>query len=391
MTDTIRIINGKVVTSTKVFPEASLVMRKGYIHAIETESSKVLSRHDERLVDAKNCWILPGIIDTHSDAIEVELSPRPTSRLPYRVAMHELERKLIGSGITTIYHALSLADWDGLKWVRQTETVQKIMHHLRNFAEQSDRLLTHRIHLRFEIANTTAVSYVREAILSRWIDELSFNDHTPGQGQFKDIEQFRHFLMSHRNLSSQAADAVLESRMQQAKVEWGILQELADEAKTAGIPLASHDDDCVERLDLLEGWYGTICEFPITLEVAEEAKNRGFYVVMGAPNILNGASTNGNLSAEMAALAGVVDILCSDYYPPSLLHSVFTLAQMGLGMPRAVNMVSLNPAKALGLADRGSIEVGKRADVLIVGESADGVPDVKSVYVAGNLVNAVYR
>jgi alpha-D-ribose 1-methylphosphonate 5-triphosphate diphosphatase len=392
MTKSLLIHNGTVVTPGTLIPRGSVFVENGRIAAIATSPLPHPARLAETVINAQNCWIMPGIIDMHSDAIEAELAPRPTSRLPYDVAMHELERKLIGSGITTIYHALSLADWDSLRWMRQTEMVRDILNHLRAFARESDRLLTHRIHLRFEVANLYAVPYVREVIQSGWIDELSFNDHTPGQGQYRDIEQFRHFLVSHRHLSREEADNLLESRMQHAKVEWDVLEELAGHARAAGIPLASHDDDTVERLDLLEGWHGRICEFPISLDVAQEAKKRGFYVVMGAPNVLNGASTTGNLSAQEAIEAGAVDILCSDYYPPSLLHSVFALVRTGLEMSCAVNMVSLNPARALGIAgDKGSIEVGKEADLLVVGTLRGEVPDVKFVLTRGRVVTSVVR
>ncbi len=392
MTKTLLIHNGTVVTPWGLVPHGSVLVQNGRIAAIEKDPLPHPDRLADTVMDAQDCWIMPGIIDMHSDAIEGELAPRPTSRLPYDVAMHELERKLIGSGITTIYHALSLADWTSSRWVRQTEMVRDILNHLRVFAQGSHRLLSHRIHLRFEVANLHGESYVREAIQSGWIDELSFNDHTPGRGQFRDIERFRHFLVDHRRMSREEADNLLETRMRQVTVEWHTLQELADRARDAGIPLASHDDDTIERLDLLGEWHGRISEFPISLEVAREAKKRGFYVVMGAPNVLNGASTSGNLSAQEAIEAGAVDILCSDYYPPSLLHSVFVLVRKGLEMSRAVNMVSLNPAKALGIAgDKGSIEVGKVADLLVVDTLRGDVPDMKFAFTQGRMVTSVVR
>ena len=131
--------------------------------------------------------------------------------------------------------------------------------------------------------------------------------------------------------------------------------------------LASHDDDSREKMDVLQSWKASISEFPISLEIAEEAKKRGIYVVVGAPNLLLGGSHNKNLSSLEAIKAGVVDILCSDYYPGSLLQGIFYLYNLGFDLVETVKLATLNPAKALGLAESlGSIEIGKKADLLLI-------------------------
>lgn len=136
-----------------------------------------------------------------------------------------------------------------------------------------------------------------------------------------------------------------------------------------GIPVASHDDDEATKIDLLKEWKVQISEFPITLDVAKYAKEQGMYTVMGAPNILLGGSHSGNLSAEVAINHDAVDILCSDYYPSSILHSIFYMYKKGKAIEDMVRLASLNPAKALNIADKtGSIEEGKMADILIVEE-----------------------
>jgi alpha-D-ribose 1-methylphosphonate 5-triphosphate diphosphatase len=148
-----------------------------------------------------------------------------------------------------------------------------------------------------------------------------------------------------------------------------MLKSLAALAHERRIPLASHDDDTLEKLVLMKNEFGVqISEFPIELEVAKKARDEGIMVVVGAPNIMLGGSHSGNLSAMEAVREGAADILCSDYYPASLLHAAFKLEEEGaLSLPAAVRMLTLNPARAMRIdGDYGSVEAGKKADLLIV-------------------------
>ena len=169
---------------------------------------------------------------------------------------------------------------------------------------------------------------------------------------------------------------------------------LASIARERGISIASHDDDSAEKLAFMDGLEASISEFPISLDVAREARARGLHTVAGAPNVMLGHSHSGNLSAREAVEAGAIDVLCSDYYPAALLVAVFTLRdECGLDIARAFALVSVNPAKAAGIADEvGSLAVGKRADVLLVHEIACGeagtrtMPVVTRAFVGGHSV-----
>jgi len=111
------------------------------------------------------------------------------------------------------------------------------------------------------------------------------------------------------------------------------------------------------------------------------------HVVVGAPNVLRGKSTSNNLSAREAIMANTADILCSDYYTPALLHAVFRITREGLAsLPNATRMVSTNPARAAGLSSElGSLEVGKRADMILVNDAAE-LPSVVGAWVGGRRV-----
>jgi alpha-D-ribose 1-methylphosphonate 5-triphosphate diphosphatase len=60
--------------------------------------------------------------------------------------------------------------------------------------------------------------------------------------------------------------------------------------------------------------------------------------------------------------------------PSSLLQGAFLLhEQIAMPLPEAIAMVSLAPARMVGMNDRGSIEAGKRADLVRV-RQAQGLP-----------------
>lgn len=377
-----QIYNANIVTPTKVIENGTILIENNRIIAIEEKRPVMITDESE---DVKGSWVLPGLVDSHSDAIEMEMEPRPSSKFPIEVSFYELEKKLVGEGITTIYHSLSLYEENAKKWIRQNKTVLKIIEDIKRLSK-GQHLIRHKTHLRYEITNISAVPHVKELIQLNEIDQLSFMDHTPGQGQFRDIEVHKKLLIEHRHYTDEQVNQIIEESKAFQKLDPKIIQELAELAYKNGVPIASHDDDTIEKLSVVKEWNATISEFPVELEVAKKAKELGLYVVMGAPNALLGKSHSNNLSAMEAIEHGLVDILCSDYYPSSLLHTVFKLYHTNMPIFQAVNLVSLNPARALNIDDEvGSIEVGKKADLLIVSEDGKR-PVLQTVMVNGQAV-----
>jgi len=376
-----RIYGGRVITPHGVLNKGTVVIEGG--HIVEVSPRTMGCRSGD--IDASGLWVMPGLIDTHSDAIEIELQPRPNSIMPFEVSFFELEKKLVVQGITTMYHCLSFSEIPG-NTLRANQTVVANVARVHDYARSEHALINHRIHVRYEIRNMPGAEFVKELIKDGRVHQLSFMDHTPGQGQFKDVERLLEYMIKRRNLSPEEAQTYVTKRMTDQKADVDTLTELALLARGRGIALATHDDDRIERLDLLESWGGRICEFPVRLDVAQEAKRRGLFVVVGATNLLLGRSHSGNMSAIDAVEAGCVDILCSDYYPPALLRGVFLLHEKGYPIEWCVNLVTANPARALGIDEEvGSLEAGKRADVAMVGQ-ANGLPVLEQVLVAGRPV-----
>ena len=390
----IAIENGKIVMPEQIIEGKTLFIEADRIADIS--DSLELADNAVHVIDARGCYIIPGLIDVHSDKIEQYIQPRPMSQMDYEFALKVCERDLLSAGITTMYHSLSLYKGEifGKSLLKSRESVQKLADlitniHLRN------HLIHHRLHLRIEIDNLEAFDIVREMIDREIAHLISFMDHTPGQGQYSNIAVYRDTISQYNGIEMETVgfDGVMESHMNKDTLSFEQLKELAMLAHGKGIAVASHDDDTEEKLTLNKYIGVDVSEFPITLDTAKSAKSRGFFTVVGAANILRGCSHSGNLSAAEAVIEDCADIICSDYYPAAILHSVFHMhTEYGIPLPQMVNRATLNPAKAMRTDnDYGSIEPGKKADMLVV-DMLDGYPVITNVLVDGRTTyHAQYR
>ena len=217
-------------------------------------------------------------------------------------------------------------------------------------------------------------------------------DHTPGQGQYRNLEVYRETLKGYRNISDDDVNVLIAERQSTELITIEKIKEVADFAISKGIAVASHDDDNIQKLELVKSFGTTISEFPITLEVAQKAKEIGLHTIAGAPNVMLGGSHSGNLSAVEAIANDCVDILCSDYYPAALLHAIFDLHEKyDNDLHKMFMMVTLNPAKAVRMDDElGSIKVGKKADILVIERMEDGYPMLTATMVNGALITTTH-
>ena len=325
-------------------------------------------RPDADLI-ARGLTVLPGLVDLHGDMLEREIEPRPQAMLPTDLALFELDKRLVATGITTAFAAVTFHRFgnDAVRSEERGRQISQIVHDLR------DVLLTDfRIHARFEVTNPEAAPILSSLIEAGWVHLVSLNDHTPGQGQYRDIEHYVQTMIEWRKLRKGMAETEDEIRARIAQQQsqpksWDMVTNLARLARDRHIPLASHDDDSPEKVAFVAGLGATISEFPVCIEAAKAARASGMRTIMGAPNALLGRSHSNNLSALDGIRLGLVDILAADYHPASMLQSACAIAASGtLPLHKAVRLISLNPAEAAGLADRGSLEIGKRADLVLV-------------------------
>ncbi|EKN65922.1 phosphonate metabolism protein PhnM [Neobacillus bataviensis LMG 21833] len=382
------ITNGKIVTEAAILEGFDLLIKENRIEQIAFRGEIPVEETME-VIDAAGGFISPGFIDLHSDYIESMAAPRPTSLMNFHLSLREAEKELIAHGITTMFHSLSLFKFTeyAYKPIREPENVRKFI----DLIEQShtnSHLVRHRFHARFEIDNVDEVDNLKSYIAEKKVHLISFMDHTPGQGQYRDLEVYRHTVKGYNDISDAEIDRIITKHLTKEKVAIEAMQEIAQAAAENHIAIASHDDDSLEKLELVKSLGAQISEFPITMEIAKMAKEQGLYTVAGAPNVLLGGSHSGNLSAAEAIKEKAIDILCSDYYPAAMLHSIFELHQKyDLDLAQMFKLVTINPAKAVNLDHEiGSIKEGKKADLLIIEKIQPDFPVITAVMVDGKLI-----
>ncbi|MPZ36268.1 MAG: alpha-D-ribose 1-methylphosphonate 5-triphosphate diphosphatase [Rhodospirillales bacterium] len=296
--------------------------------------------------------------------------------------MSSIDRRCAAAGITTVYHGISFAA--GELGVRDTRIAEQVARAVAAFTASA--LVDHRVHVRYEITDPES-----EAIVARLLDEriaglLSFMDHTPGQGQFKDVAAYKAYFGKVYRRSDSDLDTLIDRKQGESGRAFARVQRLAALAREHRVAIAGHDDEGRDRVDFMRSIGATISEFPCDIKTARAAHGGSLATLFGAPNVVRGKSLSGALSAREALAAGVASCLCSDYAPQAMLPAVGVLVdELGLAWPDAVRLVASNPAKAAGLHDRGEIAVGKRADLLVV-SSGHGFLAAETVWCEGRQV-----
>ncbi len=359
----------KIVLPDRVLERGSVNIEDGVISRIVEGDMR------GRGLSLAGLTLVPGAIDLHGDMLERDIEPRPNAFFPVEVALYELDKRMAGAGITTAYAAV------GFSWhqndLRTQEKATEIIRAIHNNHHQL--MIDFRVHARFEIANGDTAPILEGLLQEDMVDLVSLMDHTPGQGQYSDIGRYVDFMVQWLDIPREMLESSARERMEariQSNVEvprdWEDANEVCRLAQEFGIPLASHDDDKPAKIDRMVSMGVTISEFPVTMEAATYARDQGIHIIMGAPNAYRGESNTGNLSALKAIKAGVVDILATDYYPAAMLQVAFKIARNGI-MPlhESMKLVTANPASAVGLKDRGRIEAGLNADLVLVEEGGD--------------------
>lgn len=370
--------NAKVVTRTAIV-EGTVCVENGRIASVDEGSSAVASAED-----VAGDYLLPGLIEIHTDNVEKHFAPRPTVIWPEPLAaLASHDNQIAGSGITTVFNALGVGDYKGRAERRHA---LHATFGIVKTAQENDLLRAeHYFHLRCETSDPNLLDIVRPYFDEPIVRLVSLTDHTPGERQWRDLETFRKY---HANFdwsqTDEDFDAFVEKRQtiqrQSAPKNWAVV---ADICRARGIPLASHDDTTEEHVTMAVAAGITLSEFPCTLEAARLAHQQDLKIIAGAPNVVRGGSLAGNASALDFAEEGLLDILSSDYMPVSLAHAAFILhRKLGVELPDAIATASSNVADALGFEDRGEIAPGKRADLVRVTLAGD-VPVVREVWRQG--------
>lgn len=322
-----------------------------------------------RAEDWDGDYLLPGLVELHTDNLEKHLEPRPGVRWPAMSALLTHDAQISAAGITTVLDAMGVGDFDA-RSVRAMG-LKDIAAALAQARTQGLLRAEHLLHMRCELACDNMLEVVEPFLADPTVRLVSLMDHTPGQRQWMDIERFRTYTQRNQRWSDDyLAEVVRERQDMQARNAGRNRDGLLARCRARAIPLASHDDTVVEHIHQAVDAGISISEFPTTIDAARAARAHGLAIVMGAPNLVRGGSHSGNVSALDLARLDLLDCLSSDYVPHALLHGAFLLRdEAGWNLPRAVASVTRAPARMVGLEDRGEIAPGQRADLLRVRET----------------------
>lgn len=371
------LINARVVLPTEVRDGVAILIEDGFIVALDPNG-----KGKKEIIDLEGRILIPGMIDLHCDALEKEIEPRPNVHFPLDFSCAQADKRNAVAGITTVFHALSFANHE--LGVRNNAFAAEIARVIKAF--QPHALIDNLVHARYEVTDETAPPILRELIEQGDVHLISFMDHSPGQGQFRDVETYRDYLSHTYKTDENTIDGILARKLKAAQGAMDRMRSLAEMAQLHGVSIASHDDDSPDKIATVRALGAVISEFPINIETARAARENGLATLFGAPNILRGKSQSGNMRALDAVINGLADCLCGDYSPASLLPSIMRLPSLtDITLSQAVAMVTVNPARAIGLSDRGEIAVGKRADLVAV-KMLGSLPHVEKVWKDGKLV-----
>ena len=335
-------------------------------------------------IDLGGDYLIPGLVELHTDHLEVHYAPRPGVRWDTLAAIQAHDGQVATAGITTVFDCLRMGtDEDGGFEPGEMRTLADALHEGR---DQGRFRADHLIHLRCEVSAPDMLADYEAFRDDPLVHLASVMDHSPGQRQFQTMDQYTLYYKTKRGLSDEAFAAFVARRQDASARHSGPNRDVvAADCRARGIALASHDDATLDHVAESAGHGIRIAEFPTTLEAARASHAAGIAVLMGAPNIVRGRSHSGNIAAGDLAAAGVLDVLSSDYVPISLIHAPFVLADNGIDLSRAIAMVTATPARSVGLADRGRIATGLRADLVRV-HRQEGVPVVRAVWREGRRV-----
>jgi alpha-D-ribose 1-methylphosphonate 5-triphosphate diphosphatase len=372
----LRIDGGRVLVGDR-FETTGVGLHDGMIRDIGRDFGR--NGAAARALDADGLLVLPGIVDIHGDAFERQMMPRPGVHFALDIALMDTDRQVVANGITTVFHGVTWSWEPGLRSAENARALLAAMEALRPRLGADTRF-----HLRHETYNLDAEPEIADWIGARRIGLLAFNNHVPEEkSRPEKIAQ----MAERSGLPLDQFMALVARVNERAGEVPGSIERLAACARASGVPLLSHDDASPEQRRGFRALGCRLAEFPITIETAQEAAAAGDDIVLGAPNVVRGGSHIGWVNAKDMIARGLCSILASDYYYPAQLIAAFRLAaDQVTPLERAWALISETPAAAVGLADRGVIAAGRRADVILVDSGAGSRPQVVAAISAGRIV-----
>lgn len=379
MTETI-LANATLVLPDEVI-HGAIRVADGHITAIDQGGAVPAGA-----IDCEGDLVMPGLIELHTDNLERHIQPRPRVDWPHASAIIAHDAELSSVGITTVFDALRVGSVPSRKKANYGEYARHLADEILDLRAKGALRISHFLHLRAEVCSETLIDELAKFGPDDRVGIVSLMDHTPGQRQFRDLTQLRAYVCGKHGLSeAEFEDHVADQLELSARL--GAAHEAAAVAETRrfGAVLASHDDTTAEQVAVSAAHGARFAEFPTTIEAAQACHAHGIKVMMGAPNLIRGGSHSGNIAAHRLAEADLLDIVSSDYVPSALLSAALLLGDLWGDVARGIRTVTMAPADAVDLSDRGRLALGARGDMIRVARIA-GAAALRGTWVQGRRV-----
>ncbi len=379
MTQTV-FCNARLILPDEVL-HGSLVIEDGVITAIDGGPSQVAGA-----INLENDYLIPGLIELHTDNLERHITPRPKVDWPHNSAILAHDAELASVGITTVFNAMRVGSVVSNAQLEYRKYARKLAREVLEMRKADALRISHFLHLRAEICSETLLEELDEFGRDDRVGILSLMDHTPGQRQFRDLSKLKDYVCGKFGMNDLEFERHV-SEKHEIKERLGATHEAAAVAAAGrlGAVLASHDDTTEEHVRLSAQYGVRLSEFPTTEEAAEANKDHGIATIMGAPNLVRGGSHSGNVAASQLADRDLLDIVSSDYIPASLLSAAVMLGDLWDNLPKGIATVTDTPAQMTDLIDRGALSIGKRADFVRV-RRLNGTPVLQETWSNGRRV-----
>jgi alpha-D-ribose 1-methylphosphonate 5-triphosphate diphosphatase len=374
-----------LANATLVLPDETL---RGQVRIVDGRIADIAQGQDVP-PGAEDCGgdlVMPGLIELHTDNLERHIEPRPKVDWPHGAAIIAHDAELASVGITTVFDALRVGSVVSNAKANYGEYARALADEILDLRAVGALKISHFLHLRAEVCSETLIEELDKFGTEDRIGIVSLMDHTPGERQFRDLSKLKDYYVGKHGISDADWDAHVAGQLA-LKARYGTTHEAAAvaAARRYGAVLASHDDTETAHVQRSAKHGAHFAEFPTTVEAAQACKDHQIKVMMGAPNLIRGGSHSGNVAARDLAAADLLDIVSSDYVPSSLLSAALMLGDLWGDVSRGVATVTEAPAQAVGLQDRGRIDLAARADLVRVAR-VGSAGAVRGVWVQGRRV-----
>jgi alpha-D-ribose 1-methylphosphonate 5-triphosphate diphosphatase len=155
-------------------------------------------------------WLLPGLIELHTDNLDKFFTPRPKVDWPAHSAMSSHDALMVASGITTVLDAVAIGDVrDGGD---RLENLEKMINAVEETQKRGLNRAEHRLHLRCELPHHTTLPLFEKLVGREPVSMVSLMDHSPGQRQYADRSKYRDYYQGKYHLTHDEMDRLKPSR-----------------------------------------------------------------------------------------------------------------------------------------------------------------------------------